>query len=317
MSKGNKMDQAALRYHSEGRPGKIAVVPTKPYHTQHDLSLAYSPGVAAPCRAIEANPDDVYRYTNQGNLIAVISNGTAVLGLGNIGALAGKPVMEGKSMLFKTFADIDAIRHRSRIRNRPRSVHPHGQGHRPDLRRHQPRRHQGSGVLRNRPQAERRAGHPRDARRPARHGRDLDGRAAQCGENRRQSARHTPRRSERRRCGGHRVRAALHRRRRPPRKLIFCDSQGVVTTYRTDINEIKRNSPPPAASPPWPKRSAAPTYSSACRSRRADARNGAHDGANPIVLRWPIPIRRSPTTTPSFRVPTSSLRRAARTIPIR
>ena len=90
MSKGNKMDQAALRYHSEGRPGKIAVVPTKPYHTQHDLSLAYSPGVAAPCRAIEANPDDVYRYTNKGNLIAVISNGTAVLGLGNIGALAGK-----------------------------------------------------------------------------------------------------------------------------------------------------------------------------------------------------------------------------------
>ena len=82
MSKGNKMDQAALRYHSEGRPGKIAVVPTKPYHTQHDLSLAYSPGVAAPCRAIEANPDDVYRYTNKGNLIAVISNGTAVLGLG-------------------------------------------------------------------------------------------------------------------------------------------------------------------------------------------------------------------------------------------
>lgn len=103
------MDQAALRYHSEGRPGKIAVVPTKPYHTQHDLSLAYSPGVAAPCRAIEANPDDVYRYTNKGNLIAVISNGTAVLGLGNIGALAGKPVMEGKSMLFKTFADIDAF----------------------------------------------------------------------------------------------------------------------------------------------------------------------------------------------------------------
>ena len=103
------MDQEALRYHSEGRPGKIAVVPTKPYHTQHDLSLAYSPGVAAPCRAIEANPDDVYRYTNKGNLIAVISNGTAVLGLGNIGALAGKPVMEGKSMLFKTFADIDAF----------------------------------------------------------------------------------------------------------------------------------------------------------------------------------------------------------------
>ena len=103
------MDQEALRYHSEGRPGKIAVVPTKPYHTQHDLSLAYSPGVAAPCREIEANPEEVYRYTNKGNLVAVISNGTAVLGLGNIGALAGKPVMEGKSMLFKTYADIDAF----------------------------------------------------------------------------------------------------------------------------------------------------------------------------------------------------------------
>ena len=108
MRKG-KMDQEALRYHSEGRPGKIAVVPTKPYHTQHDLSLAYSPGVAAPCREIEANPEEVYRYTNKGNLVAVISNGTAVLGLGNIGALAGKPVMEGKSMLFKTYADIDAF----------------------------------------------------------------------------------------------------------------------------------------------------------------------------------------------------------------
>ena len=93
------MDQEALRYHSEGRPGKIAVVPTKPYHTQHDLSLAYSPGVAAPCREIEANPEEVYRYTNKGNLVAVISNGTAVLGLGNIGALAGKPVIVATQML--------------------------------------------------------------------------------------------------------------------------------------------------------------------------------------------------------------------------
>lgn len=109
MDTKNKLDQAALRYHSEGRPGKIEVVPTKPHHTQYDLSLAYSPGVAAPCRAIAAKPDEVYRYTNKGNLVAVISNGTAVLGLGNIGALAAKPVMEGKSMLFKTFAGIDAF----------------------------------------------------------------------------------------------------------------------------------------------------------------------------------------------------------------
>ena len=109
MEKNEKLDEAALHYHSEGRPGKIGVTPTKPHHTQHDLALAYSPGVAAPARAIARRPEDAYRYTNRGNLVAVISNGTAVLGLGNIGALASKPVMEGKSMLFKTFAGIDAF----------------------------------------------------------------------------------------------------------------------------------------------------------------------------------------------------------------
>ena len=109
MSTKTQLDDAALRYHSEGRPGKIGIVPTKPYHTQYDLSLAYSPGVAAPSRAIAEEPDDVYKYTDKGNLIAVISNGTAVLGLGNIGPLAAKPVMEGKGMLFKTYAGIDAF----------------------------------------------------------------------------------------------------------------------------------------------------------------------------------------------------------------
>lgn len=99
----------ALKYHECGRPGKIEVVPTKPHSTQHDLSLAYSPGVAEPCLAIEKNPDDAYRYTAKSNLVAVISNGTAVLGLGDIGALAGKPVMEGKGLLFKIFADIDVF----------------------------------------------------------------------------------------------------------------------------------------------------------------------------------------------------------------
>jgi len=101
--------EEALRYHSEGRPGKVEVVPTKPYSTQYDLSLAYSPGVAEPCLEIEKNPEDAYLYTNKGNLVAVISNGTAVLGLGDIGALAGKPVMEGKGLLFKTFADVDVF----------------------------------------------------------------------------------------------------------------------------------------------------------------------------------------------------------------
>jgi len=97
----------ALKYHASGRPGKVQVIPTKPYTTQYDLSLAYSPGVAEPCREIEKNPEDVYRYTAKGNLVAVISNGTAVLGLGDIGPLAGKPVMEGKGLLFKVFADVD------------------------------------------------------------------------------------------------------------------------------------------------------------------------------------------------------------------
>lgn len=99
----------ALDYHSEGRPGKIEIVPTKALLTQRDLSLSYTPGVAEPCLAIYARPDDVYKYTSKGNLVAVVTNGTAVLGLGNIGPLAGKPVMEGKSNLFKKFADIDSI----------------------------------------------------------------------------------------------------------------------------------------------------------------------------------------------------------------
>jgi malate dehydrogenase (oxaloacetate-decarboxylating)(NADP+) len=99
----------ALEYHSQGRPGKTQVVPTKPTATQHDLSLAYTPGVAEPCLEIEKQPDDVFRYTNKGNLVAVVSNGTAVLGLGNIGPAAGKPVMEGKGVLFKRFADIDVF----------------------------------------------------------------------------------------------------------------------------------------------------------------------------------------------------------------
>ncbi|MDF2452501.1 MAG: malic enzyme, partial [Bacteroidota bacterium] len=107
MAKFRKQD--ALDYHSQGRPGKIEVVPTKPYSTQRDLTLAYSPGVAEPCLEIEKNAEDAYKYTAKGNLVAVISNGTAVLGLGDIGALASKPVMEGKGLLFKIFADIDVF----------------------------------------------------------------------------------------------------------------------------------------------------------------------------------------------------------------
>ncbi|MDY2641785.1 MAG: NADP-dependent malic enzyme [Mediterranea sp.] len=101
--------EAALLYHAQGKPGKIEVVPTKPYSTQTDLSLAYSPGVAEPCLEIEKNPQDAYKYTAKGNLVAVISNGTAVLGLGDIGAMAGKPVMEGKGLLFKIYGGIDVF----------------------------------------------------------------------------------------------------------------------------------------------------------------------------------------------------------------
>ena len=101
--------EAALLYHSQGKPGKIEVVPTKPYSTQTDLSLAYSPGVAEPCLEIEKDPQTAYDYTAKGNLVAVISNGTAVLGLGDIGALSGKPVMEGKGLLFKIYAGIDVF----------------------------------------------------------------------------------------------------------------------------------------------------------------------------------------------------------------
>ena len=101
--------EAALAYHYNGRPGKIEVKPTKPYRTQTDLSLAYSPGVAYPCLEIQKNPDDVYKYTDKGNLVAVISNGTAVLGLGDIGAMSGKPVMEGKGLLFKIYGGIDVF----------------------------------------------------------------------------------------------------------------------------------------------------------------------------------------------------------------
>jgi len=107
--KKSKLDQEALAFHANGRPGKLEITATKPLMSQHDLSLAYSPGVAAPCLAIEADPDTAYDYSAKGNVIAVISNGTAVLGLGDIGAAASKPVMEGKAVLFKKFADIDGL----------------------------------------------------------------------------------------------------------------------------------------------------------------------------------------------------------------
>ena len=109
MADKNTLKEEALHYHAKGRPGKIEVIPSKETASQKDLTLAYSPGVADPCLEIAANPEDIYKYTAKGNLVAVISNGTAVLGLGDIGPLASKPVMEGKGVLFKKFAGIDVF----------------------------------------------------------------------------------------------------------------------------------------------------------------------------------------------------------------
>ena len=103
------MYQQALDYHEQPKPGKFDIVPTKPMGTQHDLSLAYSPGVADPCHEIKKDPANAYKYTNKGNMVACISNGTAILGIGNLGALASKPVMEGKSVLFKKFAGVNCV----------------------------------------------------------------------------------------------------------------------------------------------------------------------------------------------------------------
>ena len=107
--KNARLDEEALAYHYEAPAGKLEVVATKPMATQRDLSLAYSPGVAAPVRAIAEDPETAFDYTARGNMVAVISNGTAILGLGNLGALASKPVMEGKAVLFKRFADVNCI----------------------------------------------------------------------------------------------------------------------------------------------------------------------------------------------------------------
>src|SRR5882757_5969387 len=109
MSRPSFTDEEALAFHAGEKPGKLEITPTKPMATQRDLSLAYSPGVAVPVKAIAEDPSKVFDYTTRGNLVAVITNGTAILGLGNLGALASKPVMEGKAVLFKRFADVDSI----------------------------------------------------------------------------------------------------------------------------------------------------------------------------------------------------------------
>ncbi len=138
---------AALEYHRAPTRGKIAVTPTKPLANQRDLSLAYSPGVAYACLAIEEDPALAAEYTSRANLVGVVTNGTAVLGLGDIGPLAGKPVMEGKGCLFKKFAGIDVF-DIELAREGPRQAGRDHRGARADARRHQPRGHQGARVLR-------------------------------------------------------------------------------------------------------------------------------------------------------------------------
>ena len=161
-------EKDALDYHSAGRPGKLEVVPSKSCISQRDLSLAYTPGVAVPCRRIAENPEDVFAYTGKGNLVAVITNGTAVLGLGDIGPLAGKPVMEGKARAVQAVRRHRCLRPRDR-RARPGGDHQLRQAARAHLRRHQPRGHQGARVLRDRGDAARAHEHPGLPRRPARH----------------------------------------------------------------------------------------------------------------------------------------------------
>ena len=160
---------AALEYHRLPTPGKISVTPTKGLINQRDLALAYSPGVAAACDAIVADPAEARSLTSRGNLVAVITNGTAVLGLGNIGPLAGKPVMEGKACLFKKFAGIDVFDIEI-AENDPEELVQHDRPARADVRRHQPRGHQGAGLLLRRAQAARADEDSGVPRRPARHG---------------------------------------------------------------------------------------------------------------------------------------------------
>jgi hypothetical protein len=177
-SRSNRGKREALEFHSKGRPGKIQVVPTKPLTTQRDLSLAYSPGVAEPCMEIFRDPAEVFKYTARGNLVAVITDGTAVLGLGDIGPLASKPVMEGQGGALQEVRRHRRVRHRDQLEEL-RPLHRDGRRAGADLRRDQPRGHQGAGVLLHRGGAQEADEHPGVPRRPARHGDHQRGRLAQ------------------------------------------------------------------------------------------------------------------------------------------
>jgi malate dehydrogenase (oxaloacetate-decarboxylating)(NADP+) len=258
-------DQEALLFHSQGRPGKLEVVATKPMATQRDLSLAYSPGVAVPVLAIAEDESRAYDYTTKGNFVAVITNGTAILGLGNRGALAAKPVMEGKSVLFKRFADVDSIDLEVSTED-PDEIINCVKAARQELGRHQSRRHQGAGMLHHRAAAARAARHSGVPRRPARHRDHRRGRPDQ------RARTHRPRHQDhqaglqRRRRRRHRLPRTLRAIGFRPENLILCDTKGVIYEGRTEgMNQWKSGFAVKTKARTLPRRWSAPTCSSACR----------------------------------------------------
>ena len=288
-------DEEALQFHQRGKPGKLEITPTKPMATQRDLSLAYSPGVAVPVRRIAENPDTAYDYTAKGNLVAVISNGTAILGLGDLGALASKPVMEGKAVLFKRFADVDSIdlevdtKDVDQFINAVRYLGP-------ILRRHQSRGHQGARLLHHRAAPARADGHSRLPRRPARHRHHRHRRPHQCAAS--DQARSQDREDRLQRCGrcgnclrrAHQV-AGRSQRQCHPRRFEGRGLQGPQRRHEpVEVRPCGGN-----------QGALAGRCDGRCGCvlrplgrRRADARNGEEHGAQSRSSSpWPIRIRKS------------------------
>ena len=215
----------ALEYHSSSPAGKLSVIPTKPCRTQRDLSLAYTPGVAVPCLEIERDPSLAYKYTAKGNLVGVVSNGTAVLGLGNIGALAGKPVMEGQGGSLQAICRYRCVRYRTGHK-RSGGDHPHLPDSGADIRRDQPGRHQSAGVLLHRRDAAQDHEDSGLPRRPARHGdHQRRGPAQRAGARRQEDRRHQGG-VQRRGRGGDFLCRALRAPGRAPRKHRDVRHQG-------------------------------------------------------------------------------------------
>ena len=232
-------DQEALLFHSQGRPGKLEVVATKPMATQRDLSLAYSPGVAVPVLAIAEDESRAYDYTTKGNFVAVITNGTAILGLGDRGALAAKPVMEGKAVLFKRFADVDSIDLEVSTEDPDEfinCVQAAGQ----ELGRHQSGGHQGARMLHHRAETARVDGHSSVPRRPARHRHHRRGRTDQRARTDRSRDRETKVVCNGAGAAGIACLELLRAIGFRPENLILCDTKGVIYEGRTDgMNQWK------------------------------------------------------------------------------